>query len=217
MSSFMWTGLVPNRSVVAQQTTIKFYNVVPTKTITYTNTSDGENKSSLEQTIEVTVSESEAQTVTVTSTETEIVNYQISATVGYEPGDMGGITGSMTLDLGYSFEQSKQTQNSSTDTFDLSVTQEIEVPADCSYTVTATVSVGEFDNIPYSTRGDFVYDQPIDGSTPDPTHPGWYISTQTLTGYLSGGLQCNEEITIETKPLPFVPLALAAEGAVEAM
>jgi hypothetical protein len=95
--------------------------------------------------------------------------------------------------------------------FALDVTQEIQVPPDCSYTATATVSVGKFDDLPYTTIGEFTYDQKIDGSIADPDHSGWYISTQNLTGYLSGGLQCDEKITIETKPLPLVPLALAAE------
>jgi len=199
MSSFRWDGLVPKQEVI---TPLRVpINVSQEDSFNLTSQVNGTNASSLDLPVTIGLTNAHAQTVTVTITDTATTGFKVTSTVDYRVGtDLAGAGGSLSIELSFSYEQSKEVSNSMTQTVELSITEEPTVPANSSYTCTLIAQIGKLPPTTFTTPATRWYDQPVAGSVMDPSN-GWYQRVETVTMTVAGGLACGVNVNVSSTPL----------------
>lgn len=203
LSSFQWAGLIPMKEVIQP---LKATVSVPTEdSFNLTTQVSGVNRSSLPVPVTLQLVNADAQTVTVSTTNSFTTGTKITATAGYSIGaadDGGAVSGSLSIEVNFSYTRTSQSTNSDTKTVTLAVTQQPSVPANSSYECTLIVQIGQLPLTTYTTQATRWYNEPVAGGVIDPLNNNWYKRTENITLTVAGGLACAVNVNVDATPLP---------------
>lgn len=200
LSSFSWGCILPRKEEV-EPVTVDLSPYAKNGTNLYAHAS-GTNDSSMVTKQTITLRESKAQTTTVTVTNTYTPGIELSASYSVK-GKFRGQEMTMTLGmkLSFTYSHSNTRTTSYTETTDVSVSQEFDIPPYSSCEAELIVHMGELPSIPCTTTAKRWYEEQVPGSTLDPTN-GWYMRTETVKLELEGSLACGTQLTIKETKLP---------------
>ncbi|CAO3443971.1 hypothetical protein [Azospirillum argentinense] len=207
-ASWRWDLLPPVHSEVDPFTITSPVPTSPSNTISSSISGTNQGTATITDTVSVTSGKSQSLTLSVTDSYT--IGYVQEVRFTYGIGLTGEVEVGCTFSMSYTYTGTKET--SVTNYYDLSVSQTVEIPADCRYSSTMTILMAEIPPTSYSTPAVFYYTQPVPGSTYDAAMTAElgktvYALRQTVTGYVNGGVSVDVRSSTETQPLSVAALA----------
>ena len=206
--SWRWDLLPPVHSEVEPFSITSPVPASPSSTISSSISGTNQGSATLFDTVSVTSGKSQSLTLSVTDSYT--IGYVQDVRFTYGIGLTGEVEVGCTFSMSYTYTGTKET--SVTNYYDLSVSQTVEIPADCRYSSKMTILMAEIPPTSYSTPAVFYYTQPVPGSTYDPAMSAElgktvYALRQTVTGYVNGGVSVDVQSRTDTQPLTAAAMA----------
>lgn len=200
MSAFLWTGLAPKKEIIAPFTMNLTFP--PGGSTALTQTTDYSNNTDKDQSFTASLSNTDAQTLTVTSTESTTTTFEMGYEQSWEVSEVGvKAGGKLTLKLSNSYTQSKSSTTSVTKTVALNFSTQVTAAAHKATHATVIAQIGKVPQTSYQTTAQRWYDQPVTGSVQDMSNNGWWLRTEVVTGYITGGLACSTNVQVTTSDL----------------
>lgn len=200
MSAFQWSGLAPKKEIIAPFSLNLTFP--PGGSTALTQTTDYSNSSDKDQSFTASLSNTDSQTLTVTSTESMTTSFELGYEQTWEVSELGAKAGGkLTMKLTNSYTQSKSSTTSVTKTVALNFSTQVTAAAHKATHATVIAQIGKVPQTSYQTTAQRWYDQPVTGGIQDPANNNWWQRTETVTGYITGGLACSTNVQVTTSAL----------------
>lgn len=197
ISGFSWMNVTPVKEII-DVVSVDLSRYIRNSESLHSDSS-GTNRTPAEQTQTIAINKTQAETVSVEVSSTITTGTELSASYS-----VSGLFASWSMSITLSFSYSKTTTKTTsvTQSTDISVVQEFNIPPQSSFVAVFTQQMAVLPpNTYFQTTATRWYTDQIAGSTPDPSNNGWYKRVEKINLNLSCALAVGTTLEIESTPL----------------